>query len=1285
MSEETTNERFPPEVPASQQTRAANAKEGFNKRLMVVGIGASAGGLQALQGFFDALPRDTGMAFVVVTHMAPDKESQLPAILQKHTAMPVRQVRDLTAIEADRVYVIPPGRRILVTDTHLDTEEFEEPRGRRTPVDDFFRSLADVHRDGAVAVILSGGGTDGAVGVKAIKEEGGVLLVQDPAEAAHDSMPRAAIATGVADVVLPVAELAQKLVAYQRNGARVPWDPEALTDSEVESLYRILSQVQVETGHDFSQYKRSTLLRRIHRRMQLHGYVSLEPYLGYLRHHADEARALFNDLLIGVTNFFRDKVAWEELAEQVIPALFEGKGQGDSVRVWSIGCSTGEEAYSLAILLLEHTATLEAPLSTAPSLQVFASDLDDGALEKGRQGVYPAAIEVDVSQERLERFFVKEGDHYRVKEELRDIVLFSNHSVLRDPPFSRMDLISSRNLLIYLRRGLQKDVFQIFHYALLPEGYLFLGNAESAEMVPRLFQTVDKRYGLYRALPWQGEQPPVPTLPLSVFSRRSEQPVPQWSDRRQLARGATVRATTGVHLELLEKTAPPSIVVDEAFQIVHYSPTAGRYLQYPGGAVTNDLLAVVRPELEVELRAALFQVFEQNKPVFSSPLSVQLEGGRVPSHRLIVAVRPHQPDPDQMAAAVETDTGEVDSPAAPRLALIFFLEDQVTAPEEFSAPAASSEGEGGREEGEVAIGQTETDEEVQRLRARLQTISERYESANEELKVANAELQSINEEYRSATEELETSKEELRSLNEELQTVNTELKNKLEEVSRAHGDLENLMAATEIATLFLDRELRIQRYTASTAELFNVMPGDRGRPLGHLTNRLQYGGLTEDARQVLETLVPVEREVQDVEGRWFMAQLRPYRTLNDRIDGVVLTFVDIGDLKETESALRAEKEFSIKIVDTVREGLLVLEPDLTVEFANESFYEMFEVREVETVGSYIYNLGNGQWDIPELRTLLEEILPERKVFNGYRVVHTFEQVGYRVMLLNARRLDHIDKILLAIEDVTEKEQYEAELRARQRELAALNETLEQRVARRTSQVEKLARELTMAEHEERGRIAQVLHDDLQQQLYALQMQLTFLRAETTPAAEAEIAEMEEALQTAIQTARQLSVDLSPPILEGEGLTEGIGWLANLMEERHRLQVEVEAADSFVIPDVDRRVLLFQAVRELLFNVVKHARTPEATVRLQVVDEPEQERVYRIDVVDQGVGFDPEVVLGPEAKPNGRGLLHIRQRLEMIGGRLEVESVPDDGTRMTIVVHLHGEAVDSHTPAPDQDE
>ena len=1213
----------------ARQPRVAHEQPGEHPRFTVVGIGASAGGLVALQAFFDALPADTGMAFVVVTHMDPERESMLPELLQKHTAMPVGQVRDRMPVEPNHVYVIPPARRIVITDTHLDTQEFEQPRGRRAPIDHFFRSLAEVHRD-CVAVILSGGGTDGAVGVKAIKEQGGLLLVQDPDEAEHDSMPRAAIATGLAAVVLPVAQLAEKLVAYRRNGVHLPRDVESLTAEELDKVYRILTQVQVQTGHDFGQYRRSTILRRIQRRMQLHGHATLDAYLDYLRHTEGEAQALVNDLLISVTNFFRDKEAWEALAEQVIPRLFEGKEQEETVRAWTIGCATGEEAYSVAMLLLEHRATMRLSPSARPAIQVFASDLDEAALITARDGLYPEAIEADVSPERLARFFVKEGSYYRVRRELRDLVLFANHSVLRDPPFSRLDLISCRNLLIYLQRELQQNVFEIFHYALNPERYLFLGSAESAAMVHELFRTVDKSQRIYQARPWRGEQPHLPALPLTVGHRAREQQLPAVAAQPRPPAGKAAGAMAGYHLEMLEELAPASVLIDAAYHMVHLSPTAGRYLRIPAGPVTADLLKLVRPELQLELRAALFQAFGQNKSVVTGPVFVQFNGR---PRRVTIAVRPR-------TAASTPGEGESE-----RLALVFFLEDEF-AEERFTA-TKEGESRGDDAQRETLVAHLEA--EVQRLREQLQATGEEYESSTEELKAANEELQSINEEYRSAAEELETSREELQSVNEELQTVNAELKNKLEEISRTHSDLENLMAATEIATLFLDRELRIQRYTPGTAELFNIMPGDRGRPIGHLTNKLDYSALADDAGRVLRNPAPIEREVQDGAGRWFLARLRPYRTVDDRIDGVVLTFVDVTELKETETALHLEKAYSEKIVHTLREGLLVLKPELTVEFANESFYQMFGVDERETVGKLVYELGNGQWHTPELRRLLEEILPEQSVFNDYRVEYDFEDVGRRVMLLNARRLDHVERILLAIEDFTERERYEEALRQ-------LNETLEQRVLKRTVQVRRLASELITSEQTVRQRISQTLHDDLQQLLYAAEMQLQFLREDEGE--NEELDELAAMIGKSIQLTRQLTVELHPPVLKGEGLREALMWLAKHMGEVYKLQVTVEASDHPDTATTEKRVQLFQIVRELLFNVVKHAGVLAAAVTLK-----EEENGLTVTVSDQGRGFDVEKVLAEENP--GFGLRSVHERLQLFDGRADIDSWPGEGTRVTL--------------------
>lgn len=969
-------------------------------RLSVVGIGASAGGLTALRAFFAELPADTGMTFVVIMHLSPEYESSLPSLLQPYTAMPVNQVTEHIEMEPDHVYVIPPAKRLLVTEGHLDLAEFDMPPGRRLQIDTFFRSLAAHHGDGA-AIILSGGGSDGAVGIQSIKEGGGLILVQDPAEAEFDSMPRSAIATGLVDLVAPVAELATQLVSAKRTQAalELPSNPAELSNAAEQLLVQILTQLRLRTGHDFSGYKRGTILRRIGRRMQLLQAPTLSDYIGRLRQSEDEAELLYRDLLIHVTEFFRDREAWETLEREVIPQLFAGKGRDDHVRVWTVGCATGEEAYGLGILLLEYAATLPHP----PHIQIFASDLGRLALDFAREGAYPAAIAANVSEARLGRFFEQDNSHYRVRNELRDLVLFTPHNLLQDPPFSRLDLIICRNLLIYLQRPLQERVYESFHYALRPDGYLFLGSAESVDDINDLFETTSKRHRIYRrSKPSRGTLV-LPSLPLKPSIQRELSQEAQAALQREQPRGEIGEQ----HRLLLEEMAPPSLLVDEHYNVLHLSETAGHFLKPAGGVFSSDLTRLVRPELEGELRTTLARAFVSGRAARSHPVPVQFNGT---PHPVSILVRP--------------------SPT-PGRALVFFLEEE----EEIHLPTGTEHDTDADRAAQQDRRRGQLESELTLTQQRLQSTREEYETTVEELRAANEELQSANEEYRSTLEELETSKEELQSINEELQTVNQELKTKVEETTQANSDLQNLFAATEIATLFLDRDLNVERYTPRAAELFNLMPPDRGRPISHLRANFVYENFTADARQVLRTLVPLEREVQgDGEG-WFQVNMRPYRTLDDRIDGVVITFVDVTANKEQELALRNAKEYAESIVHTIPDALLVLRTDLRVETANDSFYAMFAVAPQATEGRLVYELGNNQWDIPELRTLLEEILPHNKVFTGYEVSHTFEGIGRRTMLLNARQLDHVQLILLAITDITERKQAEEALSELQESLA----------------------------------------------------------------------------------------------------------------------------------------------------------------------------------------------------------------------------------------------------------
>jgi two-component system CheB/CheR fusion protein len=826
---------------------------------VVVAIGASAGGLQALQAFFSTMPDDTGAAFIVVVHLDPGRRSELPRILAARTRMPVIQVTERHRLEANHVYVIPPGRRLEMADHEVIPSDFDEPRGLRAPIDQFFRSLADHLGDG-FAVVFSGAGADGTVGVRAVKESGGIILVQDPSEAEYPSMPRNALMTGSVDVVLPVRELAGRLAdLIQMKRAKAIVDFE---EADHDQLRRILAHLRIRTGHDFSKYKRTTVLRRIVRRMQVTRCEHLPAYYDRLREHSDEAQALLADLLISVTTFFRDAEAFEGLRKLALPPLFEAATLEDPLRVWVCGCATGEEAYSIAMLLLEEAGRRDLH----PPLQVFGSDLDVRALAFAREGRYPGTIEADVGEERLRRFFAREGDSYRVRQELRDKVLFAHHDLLKDPPFSRIELISCRNVMIYLDRDLQEQVISTFHYALNPGGFLMLGSSETADNPAGMFRPIDRNARIYQSTA-HGDKPRL--LPRLLGPIRVREQVGHIGRQP----GSTTAFNEALaHRRALEKLAPPSILVDESHRVVHLSESAGRYLQPSGGPLSGDVVDLVRSELRFELRSALHRVFEQQSPTLSLGIPVRFNGA---AHRVLIQVK----------------VSDIKEPGETRNAVVMFIE--------------------GEEILEVIDEHRATDETVRRLtqeleltQARLRTVREESDTANEELRAANEELQSINEEYRSTSEELETSKEELQSINEELQTVNSELKLKLDAVSRAHSDLQNLMAATDFGTLFLDSSLRIKRFTERATELFSITPTDEGRPITDFAHRLEYEELIKDARAALADLAPIRREVKGRNGKWYDMRLRPYRTVEDRIDGVVISFVDVSDRRQVEEQLR---------------------------------------------------------------------------------------------------------------------------------------------------------------------------------------------------------------------------------------------------------------------------------------------------------------------------------------------------------------------------------------------
>lgn len=1318
-------QQSPPEDSSSDQD--ALYQQSVTSKLSVVGIGASAGGLRALQAFFHALPTDSGLTFVVVVHLSPEHESVLAELIQACTTMPVQQVRTRVKMQPNHVYVIPPGKGLLVSKNDLELADLEMQRGRRLQIDMFFRSLAKQHGDGA-AIILSGSGSDGAVGIQSIKEKGGLILVQDPAEAEYDGMPRSAIATGLVDIVGPVAELANQLVAAKETlaGLQLPQDESELSEAGQHTLIQILSQLRVRTGHDFSGYKRSTLLRRIARRMQINHVYTLSAYLQNLRNEPEEVSLLFRDILINVTEFFRDGESWSQLAEDIIPKLFEGKRKDDQLRLWVVGCATGEEVYTLAILLLEYADKLE----NVPGIQLFASDLGKMALEFAREGVYPEAIAAHLSDERLNRFFVKDNSHYRVRSELREMILFTPHNLLQDPPFSKLDLISCRNLLIYLQREIQDRVFESFHYALRPDGYLFLGSAESADGVSHLFRAVEKRHRIYQRRELSSSLPIFPSLPMLPRT------TPHLSLNRPLEQERPV-SHRNTHLALLEDAAPPSLLVDDHYNVLNLSETAGRYLQHPGGALTSDILRLVRPELQSELRSALYHAFEHNKSTLTRTIPVRFNGT---AHPVSLLVRPRNLQNQHRA-------------------LVFFLENEAPVTEPRFTDTSNLD-----PQDVERIRQIEA--ELRHAQNRLQGIREEYETTLEELRAANEELQSTNEEYKSTLEELETSKEELQSINEELHTVNQEMKNKVEELSHANSDLQNLFAATEIATIFLDRDLRVQRFTPRAERLFNFMPPDKGRPIAHLRANLNYSELEADARQVLTNLMPVEREVESDDQRWYLVGVRPYRTLDDRIDGVVITFVDVTRTKQTELELRDAKEYAESILDTVPDSLLVLQSDLRVKTANQTFHETFQLEPNQLMGKSIYTLDDGDWNLPRLHRLFEDVLPANPTFTGYEIDHVFERLGRRTMLINGRWLEHVELILLSITDITNRKQAEEALLQAQEDLELALEAasmgtwdieldtgiaqhdlrhdqifgyterleewgperfreciipedrehfdqcfvealetgvlhLEVRIRwpdgsihwiydrgrvyydesgnplrmvgvtldvteRKEAQQAEIRQRLWQGQEAERSHLAREIHDGPIQELAALTFELTShanLLEEEHLVAHVNVITVR--LGRIINRLRHVMTSLRPPAVIDFGLKQSLEHSISDFQQQHpELNFKVEMPKSSITLPENTILSIYRIVQQALFNVIQHAEAKNVEVKMAV-----EEGALELQIVDDGIGFKIPEHWVEFTRHKHHGIVGMIERAEIIGGHIKIQSSPGQGTRIALHIPL----------------
>lgn len=1186
----------------------------------VVGIGASAGGLAALRRFFGATPEHGGVTYVVVLHLDPERESQLAHILSLVTSMPVEEVLEETEIEPDHVYVISPKSQLEIENGILRALPLPSEIPRLT-IDRFFRSLAATHGANAVGVVLSGSGRDGALGLRAIREQGGITATQAPFDAEFPEMPRSAQDEGGADLVLPAGELPVELLRILRGEEVTSVDEEELPDEAASAVEQIILRMEEDVGHNLRHYKRPTVLRRLHRRMRFCRSGSIPEYAHRIDADPQERRALFQDLLISVSRFFRDPEAFEVLEREVVPRLFEEKTRADQIRVWVPGCATGEEAYSLAMLLHERAADLPAP----PEVPVFASDIDERALEFARRGHYPASIEEDVPRDRLARFFREDRLGYQVLKPLRDSVLFASQGVLTDPPFARLDLVSCRNLLIYLQPRAQREVMERFHYALRPGGYLFLGVSESA--TSDLFEPVARKQRIYRRLEARLPVPSLRSRPWGSGQFREA----RWTDADGRPEGSRSPPARSLHERVLLQVAPPSALVDAEHQVVHLSQGVGRYLRLPAGSPTTDLRELVREPFASHIQTALYQAL-QGGQVSRRVVEVELEG----QQRTVELV---------VYPASEEGAG---------LALVLF--------QERSAPSASDP-PGGSPHAEPQL--RELEEELRRTREQLRIELEEREAIVEEFTAANEELQSMNEEHQATAEELETRGEELQSLNEELTTLNQEHQATIEELAEVTSHLANLLESIRIAMIVLDRDLRIRRFTKGAPDLFNLLPSDENRPFAHITHNLDYDGdIVEDARRALITHKPVQREVQ-AEEQYYIVRLIPYRPSADQIDGVIIICFDITDRKEMErtaerAQLRAEEEQArlLSLMEQMPAGVVIAGCA-----SREILITNRRSREILVFGERVSSGEVGGVGAPDrLPEFLDQIV-EQVVETGGPVldqlVPLHDQATFRDLLVSVVPLPDRDggmsECILTLVDVEEilghaRELEERAERTRGGFLATISHELRTPLNAITGYAELLLLGIPDQLTEDQERHVRRLQACAEQLATMVGQILTLTQ----------LGEGETKLTPRAVDPRDPLME-AVTFLEPERVRRGIDLLVEVPDERTQ-----------IVTDPGK-------LRQVLFNLAHNAVkfTPEGDVVLSL--EHQEDRGVVFEVRDSGIGIAPEdreriferfwqarsADHPTGAAGAGVGLAVVKSLVQLLDGTVEVESEPGLGSTFRV--------------------
>ena len=1210
----------------------------------IVGIGASAGGLEAFTQLLNNLPIDTGMGFVLVQHLSPNQKSMLPDILSRTTQMPVCEAQDGLKVQPNHVYVIPSNVTMTINQGTLKLSPREKTRGLALTVDSFLLSLADNLGDKAIGVVLSGGNEDGTKGLESIKGAGGITFAQAEEPGMISTMPNTAVASGYVDFILTPQQIAEKLAnisshPYIRGSEPVPVS-EVVTEP-TDPLLGIFQILRAATGVDFAYYKHTTLKRRIQRRMMLYKLDNLEDYIYFLQTHPVEVNALYQDVLITVTSFFRDPEAFEALKTKVFPMLIKHRKTDDPIRIWIAGCSTGEEAYSIAICLIEFLTNQGMNIP----IQIFATDVNEIAIEKARIGIYKPNQIADISPERLQRFFVHTESGYQISKLVRELCVFAKQNLINDPPFSRLDLISCRNVLIYLSAPIQRTILPIFHYGLKPTGFLMLGTSETVGEFSDLFAVVDKKYKIY------GRK--ITSEPLGIQIIPSQKPLdshkPQLLAHEQIS-WSDLEIQKQADRIVLNQFVPVGVVVDKNLEILQFRGQTSLYLEPAPGIPSFNLLKMAKEEFRLDLRTSIHQAKRQRT-------AVRKEGIKIIRNELLRLVN-IEIIPFQMLSHEEED-----------LFLVLFVE---SSPAITFVPALNSDIESVQEQNNSYAKEiADLQQELKTNKEYLQSIIEEQQASNQDLKAANEEILSSNEELQSTNEELQTAKEEIQATNEELNTINDELQRRNIESNQVSNDLQNLLSSINISILMLGSNLRIRRFTPVAGVIFNLISSDVGRPLSDIKHKLNIPDLEAQILDVISTLNFKTQEVQDQDGHWYDLRIRPYRTIDNKIDGAVVVLVDIDELKHSTDQLRASRDYSEAIVDTVRQSLVVLDTDLRVVTANQFFYDTFRVVREETENRLISEIGNGQWDISQLRSLLENVITHQTQFQDVEVEHIFEQIGLKVMRLNARRMPQIGEqplILLVIEDITQQKQFEAE---------RIHLLEQEQSARTAAETANRAKDefLSILSHELRN----PLNSLLGWSRLLLHKKLDEAKTEQALSCIERAAQAQNLLIMDLLDVSRISsgtMRLNPQPVKLISVISAAIEVVNLSAEAKNIQIKsrLDPDAKIVVGDPIR---LQQVIWNLLSNSIKFT-PPEGRIDISL-DYSDFQAEIQVKDTGRGISLDflPYVFDrfrqsdGSKTKSNsglGLGLSIVRHLVELHGGTITVTS-PGEGQGSTFTVRL----------------